>query len=271
MDKSKLIEYASGLSFVTAGVTFIMGGPEWVYAPLILIPYFYLLFGKPPKNKTISEKDTINSIKSLNEIKKLISNVWGNGRQKEYFNLALAPKYGYLRFNSIHSAKALFKEEFPYELIREKTQTNTIRLSEKEKKMLSSNLFQMSAEDYFKWRKTKEPDVLKGELLHLISLFDNKKYQLVLNPVLLKYEITLTVLLNTLKKKKKIQNELPNSMTEKIINILKTFQSECNTQINKIDELELLKKNGELKSLEERIDFEKQFVDKVKIINDVIQ
>ena len=60
-------------------------------------------------------------------------------------------------------------------------------------------------------------------------------------------------------------------MTEKIINILKTFQSECNTQINKIDELELLKKNGELKSLEERIDFEKQFVDKVKIINDVIQ
>ena len=69
--------------------------------------------------------------------------------------------------------------------------------------MLSSNLFQMSAEDYFKWRKTKEPDVLKGELLHLISLFDNKKYQLVLNPVLLKYEITLTVLLNTLEETKK--------------------------------------------------------------------
>jgi hypothetical protein len=262
-----MIGYTSWALVLGGIVTTAMDGPWWVAIPLMIIPCFYLLY-EDFSTVTNPEKNSINNHKSLNEIRKLISYVWNDNGKKEYFNFALAPKFGYFRFNSIHSPEVLFKGKFTYELIRKKTDTDIAKLSVKEKKLLCSNLYQMKAKDYFEWDESKETNVLKKDMLHLISLFENKNYQISLKPILLKYEITFPVLLNTLEETLKIEKEIPESMSKKIINIFETFLAECNIEISKIDKIEQLKKNGELKSLEERIDFEQKFIDKIKVIKE---
>jgi hypothetical protein len=223
---------------------------------------------KQKKITTIKEKTLpINSTINLTTIiTKIPFEDFGKEIKKEiYINEA-----NEVRFFSELYPDELFDTNIPAILVREKRKGRTSTIGSAEQKMVHfCNSYSMQLNDFEKWSGSKFTPILGKKIQQNIKQLNEGKYQEALIPVFIKFETTFSILATTINEILECHSEIPESMKNKILQIILDFDLECQRKKDGIDHLEFLDNVVLLKSLEERVDFELQYIGKVLTNNNV--
>jgi hypothetical protein len=101
---------------------------------------------------------------------------------------------------------------------------------------------------------------------NLIQLCEKEELQPKLHYLIPKFEISFNTILNVINEQSKDKNleQFPDSMVEKMFYIIESFEKELFEAEEKRMALELLTAKAVEKNLEEQLDFEVKYIDKVK-------
>jgi hypothetical protein len=221
--------------------------------------------------KKFKQQQIFNSIKekklpidSANNLITIITKISFEDFNKEIKKEIYINEGNEVRFFSELYPDELFDMNIPAILVREKRKGRTSTIGSAEQKMLHfCNSYSMELKDFEHWCGSIFSPILEKKIQRNIKQLKEGKYQEALIPVFIQFETTFSILANTINEILESHSAIPESMKNKILQIILNFDIECQRKKEEVNHLEFLDKEVLLKSLEERVDFELQYVGKV--------
>ena len=132
--------------------------------------------------------------------------------------------------------------------------------------ILDRNVYCLSAKEFDQYCETRFNAAFELRISEIIELCKKEELQQKLQYLIPRFEISFTTILNVINEQLKVKSvdQLPETMVEKMFYIIESFEKELFEAEENRCALESLETKALEKSLEEQLEFEVKYIDKVK-------